>query len=275
MRQQFEARMSAIDNVLLELESRGHAFFDEMLRIGRVFDLLNRSRVQEGFEREVVGDTPAEIERRVSELVDWLVSTDLRQWQQVTMHIARRREQYRERIVGDPEIASFHLERSRLLESVGRDAQQAVESFDRRREAAALADRARNAVAAAAAVGAGALGLGAIVTAAASTAAADVTGILLAGVIATLGLYVIPARRRKVKQELRDKSARLRETLTGALRTHFAAEMERSTMRLQDSIAPYSRFVRAEQQALAERRDALLQLQTELESLEQEVKGIA
>src|SRR5690606_7593226 len=79
MRQQFEARMSGIDNVLLELESRGHAFFDEMLRIGRVFDLLNRSRVQEGFEREVVGDTPAEIERRVSELVDWLVSTDLRQ----------------------------------------------------------------------------------------------------------------------------------------------------------------------------------------------------
>lgn len=275
MRQQFEARMSAIDNVLLELEGRGHAYFDEMLRIGRVFDLLNRSRVQEGFEREVVGSAPAGIERRVSDLVDWLVSTELRQWQQVTMHIARRRDQYRERIVGDPEVASFHLERNRLLESVGRDAQQAVESFDRRREAAALADRARNAVAAAAAVGAGALGLGAIVTAAASTAAADVTGILLAGVIATLGFYVIPARRRKVKQELRAKIARLRETLAGALRTHFAAEMERGTTRLQESIAPYSRFVRAEQRALDARRDALRQLQNELEALEQEVRAIA
>ena len=268
MQEQFEARMSAIDNVLLELEARGHAFFDEMLRVGRVFDLLNRSRVQEGFEREVVAGAPAEIERRVSDLVDWMVSADLRQWQQVTSHIARRREQYRERIVGDPEIASFHMERNRLLDSVGREAQQVVEAFDRRREAAALADRARNAVAAAAAVGAGALGLGAIVTAAATTAAADITGILLAGVLATLGLYVIPARRRTAKAELRGKIRSLRETLSHALRTQFAAEMERSAARLRESIAPYSRFVRAEQESLTEQRASLTGLRDGIESLE-------
>lgn len=156
MQRQFEARMSEIENVLLLLEGRGHKYFDEILRIGRVFDLLNKSRVREGFEREVVADAPVQIERSVSDLIDWMVSADLRQWQQVTLHLARRREQYRDRIVGDPEVAGFHVERARLIESVGREAQRLVDGFDRQREAAALAEGARNSVAAAAAMGAGA-----------------------------------------------------------------------------------------------------------------------
>ena len=66
------------------MERRGHDYFDETMRIGRVMDLLNRSRVQQGFEQQVVADAPQQIERRVGELVDWLVDADLRQWQAVT-----------------------------------------------------------------------------------------------------------------------------------------------------------------------------------------------
>jgi hypothetical protein len=44
----FEFRMSDIDRILLEMERRGHEYFDETMRIGRVMDLLNRSRVQQG-----------------------------------------------------------------------------------------------------------------------------------------------------------------------------------------------------------------------------------
>ena len=208
MDRQFELRMGEIDNVLLQMEQRGHVYFDDMLRIGRVMDLLNKSRVQEGFVRDVVADAPVQIERKVSELIDWMVSADLRQWQQVNSHLADRRRQYRDRIVGDPELATFHVERGRLLESVGREAQRVVESFDRQREAASLAEGARNAVAASAAVGAGALGLGTIVTIAATTAAADITGIVLAGVMATVGLFIVPARRRKAKDDLRAESGR-------------------------------------------------------------------
>ena len=73
--------MSDIDRILLEMERRGHDYFDETMRIGRVMDLLNRSRVQQGFEQQVVADAPQQIERKVGELVDWLVDADLRQWQ--------------------------------------------------------------------------------------------------------------------------------------------------------------------------------------------------
>ena len=83
------------------MERRGHDFFDETMRIGRVMDLLNRSRVQQGFEQQVVADAPQQIEQKVGELVDWLVDMDLRQWQAVTEHLAERRRQHRDRIVGD------------------------------------------------------------------------------------------------------------------------------------------------------------------------------
>ena len=275
MDRQFELRMGEIDNVLLQMEQRGHVYFDDMLRIGRVMDLLNKARVQEGFVRDVVADAPVQIERKVSELIDWMVSADLRQWQQVNSHLADRRRQYRDRIVGDPELATFHVERGRLLESVGREAQRVVESFDRQREAATLAEGARNAVAASAAVGAGAVGLGTLVTIAASTAAADVTGILLAGVIATVGLFIVPARRRKAKEDLRQKVADLRETLSRSLRTQFQQEARRSTERLNEGVAPYSRFVRAEQQALTSMRDALGDVQAKMTSLKARIDAIA
>jgi small GTP-binding protein len=274
MHKQFALRMTETENVLLQLEQRGHAYFDEMLRLGRVFDLLNKARVREGFEQEVVADAPVRIERAVSSLIDWMVGADLQQWQQVTLHLAQRRQQYRDRIVGDPEVAAFHVERARLIESVGREAQRLVDGFDREREAAALAEGARNAVAAAAAIGAGALGLGAIVTVAATTAAADVTGILLAGAMATLGLFVIPARRRKAKKELRSKVTTLRETLTGALREQFQQEMTRSQQRVGDAIAPYSRFVRAEQQSLTSMRDTLERSREALTALQARVAAM-
>src|SRR4029079_15646133 len=94
-----------------------------------------------------------------------------------------------------PDDERFHADRRRMLDDARREAQSVVEGFDRQKEASDLADSARNAVATAAAVGAGALGLGAIVTIAASTAAADVTGIVMASVIAGVGLLFHTAQR--------------------------------------------------------------------------------
>ena len=262
-----EFRMADIDKILLEMERRGHDYFDETMRIGRVMDLLNRSRIQQGFEQQVVADAPQQIEKKVGELVDWLVDADLRQWQGVTAHLAERRRQYRDRIVGDDETGRFHYDRTRLIDSVGREAQRVVDSYDRRKEARELADSARNAVAAAAAVGAGALGLGTIIAVATTTAAADFTGILMASVLATIGFFILPAKRKKAKEEMRRKVADVRERLSNALRKQFAAEITRSGDRIRESIAPYSRFVRAEGEKLQETERELREISVALESL--------
>jgi small GTP-binding protein len=253
----FELRMTGVEKVLLEMEARGHQYFEDTLRVGRVFDLLNRSRIEQEFEQRVVADAPAAIDRRVAELIDWLVEQDFRQWGALSATLAARQREHGDRILGGSDIGTFHADRARLLESVGREAQRVVESYDRRRESAAIADSARTAVAATAAVGAGALGLGAIVSVAASTAAADVTGILAASVVAALGLLIIPARRRKARAEMREKVTALRATLATALRGEFDAARERGVQRLADGLAPYSRFVRAEQQKWGDVRATL------------------
>jgi small GTP-binding protein len=244
--QGFELRMTSVEKVLLEMEARGHQYFDDTLRVARVFDLLNKTRVQQEFEDRVVADAPSQVDRRVSELIDWLVEQDFRQWEALSARLSSRQREHGDRILGGAEIGSFHADRTRLLESVGREAQRVVESYDRRRESSAIADGARVAVAATAAVGASALGLGTLVSIAASTAAADLTGILAASVLAAVGLLIIPAKRRRARAEMRDKVTALRARLVAALRTEFQATRERSAQRLADALAPYSRFVRAE-----------------------------
>src|SRR5829696_972416 len=241
----FEFRMADIDKILLEMERRGHDYFDDTLRIGRMMDLLNRSRIQQGYEQRVVGDAPQQIEGKVGELVDWLVAADLRQWQAVTAHLAERRRQYKDRIVGD-DAGQFHYDRTRLIDSTTRETQRVVDSYDQRREAQELADNARNAVAATAAAGAGALGLGAIVTFAATTVAADFTGIVMASVVAAIGFFILPAKRKKAKEEMRTKMADVRNRLSDALRKQFTQEISRSGSRIREGIAPYSRFIRSE-----------------------------
>jgi small GTP-binding protein len=270
----FGLRMTEIEKTLLEMERRGHDFFDETLRVGRVFDLINRSRIQQAFEEQVVGDVPLEIERRVNELIDWMVDADLRRWQAVTAHLAERRRRHKDRIVGAAEGESFHYDRTRLIDSVGREAQRVVETYDKRQEARRLSEQARNAVAASAAAGASALGLGAIVTAAATTAVADVTGVLMAGVLATVGFFIIPARRRRAKREMREKVAAMREKLGAALRTQFEQEMARGASRLEASIAPYTRFIRAEKDKLQGMQAELQRITAGLEGLRERIESL-
>jgi small GTP-binding protein len=266
-----ELRMTEIDKILLEMEARGQTYFEDTIRIGRVMDLLNRSRIQQGFEQQVVADAPLQVERKVGELVDWLVSADLKQWQSVTRHLAERRRQYQDRIVGE-DAGQFHYDRTRMIDAVSRESQRVVESYDRKREAELLADNARNAVAAAAAAGATAVGLGAIVTIAATTAAADVTGIILASVVAAIGFFILPAKRKKAKEEMRAKIADLRKRLSEALRTQFSTEVQRSGERIRDSIAPYSRFIRAEGDKLRGVAAELSEISTALASLRARMK---
>jgi signal recognition particle receptor subunit beta len=269
----FELRMTGIEKVLLEMEARGHQYFEDTLRIARVLDLLNRARIQREFEERVVGDAPQQVERRVADLIDWLVEQDFAQWRAVTERLAARRREYGDRVLGAGEMGTFTVDRARLLDSVGREAQRVVDTYDRRRESQAIADAARLSVAATAAVGAGALGLGAIVAVAATTAAADVTGILMASVVAAVGFLILPARRRRARTELRDKMAGLRERLVSALRTEFERAQERSAARLSDAIAPYSRFVRTERSRWTDLRGSLTAIRGRINSLSASIRA--
>jgi len=273
MRREFRFRLADVDNVLREFENRGIQFFDDTMRLARVVDLLNKSKMKADFERTVVADLPARIEKRVSEIIDWLVSSELRQWQAVTDHLALRRQKHADRIVGQVG-RSFDFDRMRLLESVGRAAQRSVETYDRERESSRLADSVQMAVATTALAEVGAIGLGALLTHLAVTAAADFTGILAAGTIAVLGFFIIPNRRRDAKKDLTQKIEAMREQLMSSLTGQFDREVEGSLRRIDESIGPYTRFVRAERDHLGAARDELNAVTQGLRALRGRVEGL-
>lgn len=274
MKRDFNFRMADIENVLFEMEQRGDGYFDETFRLARVFDLINKDRIQREFESQVVGDTPQLIDQKVNELIDWLVDSDLRQWQSVNEHLAERRRIHKDRIVGDHGIGSFNYERDRLIDAVGREAQRVVDTYDKASESKAIAENAQIAVAASAALEIGAVGLGTLVAILATTVAADVTGIILASFIAVLGLFIIPARRKIAKNELHEKISILRVQLTDTLRNQLEKEIEHSLQRINEAIAPYTRFVRAERGSLTETCDELERILNDLDRLKVEIEEL-
>ena len=270
MRRDFRFRLADVENVLHEFENRGIAYFDETIRLARIFDLINKSRLQAEFERQVVGDVPQTIERRVIEVIDWLVAKNLRQWQGVMDRLAERRTMHAGRVVGQMG-GTFDYDRDRLLQTVWRETQRTIETYDRQAEAAQVADSVRTAVAATALVEVGAIGLGAVLTAVFSTTAMDVTGVVAATALAALGLFVIPARRRKAKDELRAKIAALREKLLAALTGQFDRELDRSVSKLEEAIEPYTRFIRSERDHLTKTRQELGLIAETMARLEAEI----
>ncbi len=149
-------------------------------------------------------------------------------------------------MLGDIGPGSFRQDRDQLMDAIGREARRVVEMYDKNREARTIAENAQMTIAASAAMEAGAVGLGTLVTTLASTAAADATGVLLAGAFAALGLFIIPTRRRQGQAKMLKRISDLREDLTQSLRKEFGKEIKRSLQGIQETIAPYTRFVRAE-----------------------------
>jgi septal ring factor EnvC (AmiA/AmiB activator) len=169
---------------------------------------------------------------------------------------------------------AFDYDRDRLLASVGRAAQDAVESYDHERESIRLAESVQMAVAGMALVEVSALGLGALVAAIATTTMADVTGILAATTVAVLGLFVIPARRREAKRELRQKITAVRLQLMTALTGQFERELERSVQRINEAIAPYTRFIRAERDRLTDMHTRLDSINKQMEQLQTRIESL-
>jgi small GTP-binding protein len=256
LEREFGLRLVEIDNVLYELEQRGGDFFDERVRVTRLLELMRHEQLRLDFEREVVAQAPQQIESKVDAIIDWLVESDLNQWQGVMQHVNRRRSVHAERVVGEVS-GRFESNRADLLETVGRAARGTLARYDREQEARRMAEGVQRAVAGTTLMEVGAVGLGATVALVASSTAVDLTGLVAASVMAALGLVILPFRRRRARHELRQRITELRSELLGTLRQQFTAEAERGRRRIRDTIAPYTRFVRTERERLEAVRDLL------------------
>lgn len=267
MQKDFTFRMADVENIFYAMEQRGDEFFEDRFRLVKVLDLLKKERMQHDFTRQVIADLPQQVETRVTALIDWLVESDLQQWKSITNYLADRQREHKENIIGEGIDTNFHYDRNRLLDAIGGEAEQVVKSYDKNAEAREIAENAMNAVAASAAVEVGAIGLGTLVTILATTAAADVTGILAASAVAALGFFIIPAKRRKAKNDLHEKLTALRSDMVESMRKEFEKEIDGSLKRIEDAITPYTRFIRAESEHTESVQNELKTAQLEISQL--------
>ena len=136
-----------------------------------------------------------------------------------------------------------------------------------------MTNTAREAVAGLAAGGIG-VGLGATLIVMATAAWVDWTGAITGLGAAALGLFIFPSRRRKAKKELSASLESMRAELVSTLRNHFQREMRRSAQRIEDTVAPFSRFVRAEKEKVEGHREVLSELEGRIEGLLKESEAI-
>jgi hypothetical protein len=266
--------LSEVDNILHEMSERGSEYLDNTLRFGRIVDLFRQKILQQEFERVVVADAPERIDRVTHELIDWMVDQDLRLWRTVTEQVESRR-----RLGGDGPAerlaGSFEYDRRALLGTLGQTARGVLQRHDHQREATQLAASVRDAVTQATLLEAGAVGLGAVSMAILGSAAADVTGLFAASVLAGVGLWLLPRKRRQAKVQFRSRTEELRTRLMTALRDEFQRELERSTQRIRDALAPYNRFVRGERDRTQRANQELQELLAELTRLRQQIDAMA
>lgn len=265
-RRDFEPRLADLENVIRQMAERGNEFFEDTVRLGRIWDLFKAERIRAEFERDVVADTAEQIDRRVQDMIDWLVDRDVQLWRSITSELDRRRaagaESTHSAVTGP-----FEVDRRAVLQGVATRAREVLQRHDHRREAEDIGTAMREAVTQASLFQAGAVGLGAATVALVSSVAADVTGLLAAGVLAGVGMFILPMRKRRAQTEFRERTDELRERLTESMREELTRQLDASVQRVRDAVAPYDRFVRAE-------RDRLSELDATLDGFEQRVASL-
>jgi small GTP-binding protein len=249
LQNELPSRLAEVENILHRLEQRGLDFFDNTMRLTNIQNLVRGDRVRAHFEKEVLADVPQQIEDQVQRLIDWLVQKDLHEWQQVMNYLQRRRAQSAEKMVGEL-YSPRETRRRELIDTVGRTVQTIVDSYDRDKEASELAANVETAVAQTALLEVGAVGLGTIISIAVLSSTLDITGILAAGTLAILGFFVIPYQRKKAKDNFREKMVALRTRLLGVLTTQFGSEAASAIARMNEGVAPYTRYVASERDRL-------------------------
>jgi hypothetical protein len=89
-----------------------------------------------------------------------------------------------------------------------------------------------------------------------------------------VGLYALPYRRRRLRQDFRAHVDGLRVQLDAALDVHLEKELDSQLERTRDAISPYSRFVRIERDKLSETSAGLADIQRRLARLDKTIDEV-
>ncbi|HJS57924.1 MAG TPA: dynamin family protein [Vicinamibacteria bacterium] len=266
-------RFADVERVLVEHEQRAADSLDRNLSLRRLFDRLDRDGTRALFEHEVAGEPSSALEKRVDEIVSWLVTREAELWHAVAERVRLRQSAHNERAPGEL-VGMPQPDGARPLVDVRREVQRALEGSAPRAEATRLANGARTAAIGTLLLQPLAAGIAAASIALAATGWARAGGLLLAVALSLAGILLLPALRRKAGTELRERNRRLHEALVNRLKASLDRELDESRRRALDALHPYREFVRSEAGRFRAQRDQLRTLRGGLETLRDRIQSL-
>lgn len=273
LRAELPPRLSEVDNILHGFEKRGLDFFDSKLKLSNIFNLAKSDMIKLQFQEEVQADVASEVENKVRELIDWLVDKDLDIWYRIANALERRQKEAQD-LAGSRALDEQTERRHELIARVSQSIRTVVSGFDRKKQVEEIGDLVQDSVAKTALFGVGAASIGVLVATVITARALDITGIVSAGTLAILGLFVIPYKRKQAKDKFIERMAEMRQGLRDTLSKTFKGEFGAALTRLTDNISPYTAYVQAENEKANEDQSALVKLENELEALKKEIDTI-
>lgn len=272
LRLELPPRLAEVDNILNDFEKRGLDFFDSKLKISNIFNLAKPDKIKLEFQDEVQADVASEIENKVRELIDWTVDKDLELWYRIAGDLERRNEETK-LLAGKRSVSEQTERRNELINKASQSIQTVVSGFDRKKQVEELGDLVQDSVAKTALFGVGAAGIGVLVATVITARALDITGIVSAGTLAVLGLFVIPYKRKQAKDNFSERMAEMRASLRETLNKTFKAEFAQSVARLRENISPYTSYVHAESAQALQNQSTLAELSQKLDALNKEINA--
>jgi GTP-binding protein EngB required for normal cell division len=272
MGEELSRYQSAIENVVLNLERRGHRFLDDMIRIGNIFRLRDADIVENRFRHEVVRDTAERIEEEVHALIDWLVRQNLSTWDRAREALEERQEALREAVATSQFVSQDTVyNREEIFQNLAKPVRRYVEGFDPRREADRVVAAVNDAIGRTFGVEALVVGVGAVLTAALTSLTIDVTGAIGGTILLLTGLFLLPHRRARLKRELSTKVETLKDELSEAIERSFQEEVRRYAAQLREILEPERDAADARAKTLAEASDRLDELEARRASLAESI----
>ncbi len=270
LRDELPPRLAEVDNILYDFEKRGQDFFDSKLKLANIFNLAKTDLIKLQFQEEVQADVAIEIESKVRELIDWMVDKDLDVWYRVA-NALEKREAESQKLDGNKKLSEQTERRHELITNVSQSIKTVVGGFDRKKQIEELGDLVQDSVAKTALFGVGAAGIGVLVATVITARALDITGIVSAGTLAILGLFVIPYKRKQAKDNFAERMSEMRTALRESLNKTFKSEFNNSVARLRENISPYTAYVHAENEQALKDQTALADVLDKLETLNKEI----
>ncbi len=258
VREEFAGQTAQIEAVIGQVRRRAAAWLDDTLRLGRIFDLLNASKIQKSFEEQVIGQAHRELERQIQGSLAWLARSE-RDLLASALDLLSTAGNVRAAGESEPGLSDEVLE--------------ALARYDPEVEARDLQNMLSRALQHTALAELGAVGLGAGLAVALHGLAADVTGVTAGLVAAVLGLSILPRRKKAAQRRIDAGLDELQRELQSGLQATLEGELERAAGRFRALYRDHCESLQEESQQLGELQERLDDLASRTAALREELNA--